>query len=173
MTELTAIDLSKVSHIGADKKKPIRRRLTVRTPAGARSETWVAVEHKTDPRQAILDSVGVVPDGVVAGCRILVAIYQPPIVDRTSGGLFLAQKIQEEDRLENIFQGRTGLIISMGPDAYVDTDEVKFKQKLQVGDWVWFRPSDGMPTDYNEVFCRVFDSERYIIGKLPHPDMVA
>jgi PAS domain-containing protein len=173
MTELASIDLSKVSHIGAEKKKPIRRRLTVRTPAGARSETWVAVEHKTDPRRALLESIGEIPEGVVSGCRVLVAVYQPPFVDRTSGGLYLAQKIQEEDRLENIFQGKAGLCVALGPDAYVDTAEVKFAQKIQVGDWVWFRPSDGMPCDVNEQFCRMFDSERYIIGKLPHPDMVA
>lgn len=172
MTELASIDLSKVSHL-ATKEKPIRRRLTVRTPAGGRSETWVTVKHKVDPRQEIFDKIGELPDGIVTGCRILVAIYQPPIVEKTEGGLFLAQKIQDEDRLENIWQGRVGMIVAMGPDAYVDTDEVKFSQKAAVGDWVWFRPSDGGACDVQEVFCRVFDSERFIIGKLPHPDMVA
>jgi len=121
-----------------------------------------------------MDRVGIVPDGVVQFSRILVAVYQPPIVERTEGGLFLAQKIQEEDKLEHLFQGKCGLIVAMGDRCYVDDEAIKFHGvKLEVGDWVWFRPSDGMPCDVNEVFCRVFDSERYIIGKLPHPDMVA
>lgn len=173
MSELASIDLSKVSHIGAEKKKPIRRRLTVRLPAGGRSETWVTVKHDADPRRAVLDSVGTLPADIVTGCRILVAVYQPPIVEKTEGGLYLAQKIQDEDRLENIWQGRVGLVIAMGQDAYVDTEDVKFSHKIQVGDWVWFRPSDGGACDVQEIFCRVFDSERYIIGRLPHPDMVA
>lgn len=158
----------------ANGEKPIRRRFTVRTPAGARSEVWVPVRHDVDPRSVIMDRIGEVPEGVIQFSRILVAVYQPPIVERTAGGVFVAQKIQEEDRLENLYQGKTGLVVAVGPQAYQDDGDLRFHgQSVSVGDWVWFRPSDGMPCDVNEVFCRVFDSERYVIGKIPHPDMVA
>lgn len=158
----------------APEKRQVRRRFTVRTPAGGRSESWIPVEHKEDPRQALMQKVGEVPDGLVLFSRILVAVYIPPLVDKTRGGILLADKIKEEDRLENIWQGKVGLVIKMGERAYVDDDDVKFHgQKVSVGDWVWFRPSEGMGCDVNEVFCRLFDSERYIIGKIPHPDMVA
>ncbi len=154
--------------------KPIRRRFTVRTEAGGRSNVWVPVRHDVDPKQAILDQIGKIPEGLVQFSRILVAVYQPPIVEKTAGGILMAQKIQEEDRLENLFQGKTGLCVALGPDCYQDTEDLKFSgQKVEVGDWVWFRPSDGMPCDVNEKFCRVFDAERFILGKLPHPDMVA
>lgn len=152
----------------------IRRRFTVRTPAGKRSNTWVDVVHEEDPKAALSRRVGEVPPGLVLFSRILVAVYQPPIVERTNGGVFIASAIQEEDKEEAIWQGKCGLVIAMGPQAYVDDDSVKFHgQKVDVGDWVWFRPSDGMGCDVGEVFCRLFDSERYIIGKLPHPDAVA
>lgn len=168
----TTKDIENAVKLSAE--KPIRRRLTVRTPAGARSETWVTVQHETDPKQALMGKIGTIPDGLVQMSRILVAVYHPPIVEKTSGGLFLAQKIQDEDRLEFLHQGKTGLVVAMGNRAYVDDDTVQFHgARVDVGDWVWFRPSDGMPCDVNEQFCRVFDSERYIIGKLPHPDMVA
>ena len=165
-------DIAKISGAKSSPKN-IRRRFSVRTPAGKRSSTWIQVVHKKDPRQALLDQIGEIPDGLVFGCRVLVAIYVPPLVTKTEGGLFIAPSIQDEDQEENLWQGKSSLVVAMGPEAFVDTDEVKFKQKIQVGDWVWSRASDGMSCDVNEVPCRVFESERYIIGKLPHPDMVA
>lgn len=168
-----AIRAASRHHYSSD-EKPIRRRFTVRTPAGKRSTTWVNVVHKEDPKEALLRRVGDIPDGLVMFSRILVAIYQPPIVEKTNGGVFLSSSIQAEDVEESIWQGRVGLCIALGPQAYQDDDDVKFHgQKVEVGDWVWFRPSDGAGLDLGEVFCRIFDSERYIIGKLPHPDMVA
>ncbi len=154
--------------------KSIRRRFSVRTPAGKRSNTWVTVVHEADPRKALLDKIGTIPEGVVLFSRILVAIYVPPIVERTGGGVFIASAIQDEDREESLWQGKTGLVVAMGPQAYVDDGDTTFHgQRVDVGDWVWFRPSDGMGCDINETPCRLFDSERYIIGKLPHPDMAA
>lgn len=173
MSSITLPSAKDIAEIAGVSNKPIQRRLTVRNPAGKRSETFVTVEHKTDPKADILERIGPLPDGIVHGCRIMVAIYHPPVVEKTAGGLFLAKTIQDEDRLEFLHQGKVGLVVAMGPDAYVDTDDVKFTQKIEVGDWVWFRPSDGLPCDVQTQFCRVFDSERFIIGRLPHPDMAS
>lgn len=175
MQKSAKIDVSKIDVSGlTNMAAPIRRRFTVRTPAGKRSSTWVNVVHTEDPRKALLKKVGTIPDGLVMFSRILVAVYQPPIVEKTGGGVFIASSIQEEDREEAIWQGKCGVCVAMGPMAYQDDDTVKFHgQKIEVGDWVWFRASDGMGCDLGETFCRLFDSERYIIGKLPHPDMVA
>lgn len=173
----TTEDIERIAGGGAiaphKEKKGIRRRFTARTPAGKRSSTWISVIHNEDPKEAIQKRVGDLPNGLIHGCRILVAVYVPPVVTKTEGGIHIAPSIQESDIEEAIWQGRVGLCIAMGPDAYVDTDDVSFSQKINIGDWVWFRPSDGAGCDVGEVFCRVFDSERYIIGKLPHPDMVA
>lgn len=168
--KVSDIDLSVLD----ENKKPIRRRLTVRTPAGKVSNTWLTVVHKEDPKKAILDKIGKLPDGLVMFSRILVAIYIPPVVTKTDSGIHLAPTIQDEDLQESRWQGRVGLVVAMGPQCYQDDEDIKFHgQKVEVGDWVWFRPSDGGAVDVHEQFCRLFDSERYIIGKLPHPDMVA
>lgn len=152
--------------------KPIRRRINLRTQAGKRIDQFVSVEHATDPRQAILDRIGEIPEGVVQFSRILVAIYQPPMVHKTAGGILLTEGMQEEDLQEFLWQGKVGLIVAKGPQAYVDDETTKFHGTSNaVGDWVWFRPSDGMPADVNEVFCRVF-FERDILGRIPHPDYI-
>ena len=153
--------------------KTIRRRFSARTPIGQRSEIWINVEHKTDPAKVIRDRIGPLPEGVVQFSNILVAIYQPPIVEKTGGGVILAQTLQKEDVNEYLWQGKVGLIVAMGPQAYVDDDNYKFHGiKNKVGDWVWFQPSDGQACDVNEVFCRVFESERFIRGVIPHPDYI-
>lgn len=150
----------------------IRRRINLRTPAGKRIVHTVTVEHGGDPKATIMDRIGSIPEGIVQFSRILVAIYQPPMVHRTGGGIILTDSMAEEDIQEFLWQGKVGLIVAMGPQAYVDDDAVKFHgTKNKVGDWVWFRPSDGTGCDVNEVFCRVF-TERDIIGTIPHPDMI-
>lgn len=152
--------------------KPIRRKLSVRTPVGKRSNQYVTVIHKVDPRQAILDKIGPIPEGVVMFNRILVAIYQPPLVEKTDGGLFLTNTISDDDREEFTWQGKAALLVAMGPQAYVDDENTKFYgAAVKVGDWVWSRPSDGLSCEINEVPCRVL-TERDIVGVLPHPDMV-
>lgn len=152
--------------------KPIRRRISLRTPAGKRVTNFVNVEHSDDPKEDLLRRVGTIPDGVVQFARILVAIYQPPMVTKTNGGIILTDQMSDEDVQEFIHQGKCGLIVAMGPQAYQDDETAKFHgTRNNVGDWVWFRPSDGIGCDVNEVFCRVL-TERDIIGKLPHPDMV-
>ena len=175
MTKLRSLDMdTAIREAQKHETEPIRRRFTVRLPAGRRSITWVNVEHKEDPKQAILNRLGPIPDGLVHFSRILVAIYQPPIVTKTSGGILMSTSIQDEDQEESLWQGKTGLVVATGPQAYVDDGDVFFHgAKVNVGDWVWFRPSDGMGCDVGEVMCRIFDSERYILGVLPHPDMVA
>lgn len=152
--------------------KPIRRRISVRTPVGKLSKHLVAVEHKEDPKKAILKAIGAIPDDLVHYARILVAIYLPPMVFKTAGGIMLTDPMSEEDREEYRWQGKVGLIVAMGPDAYVDDHTNIFKHKCRVGDWVWFRPSDGAHAEVNEVPCRIFDREGEIRGVVPHPDFI-
>lgn len=149
-----------------------RRRLSVRTPAGKRAKHTVTVKHEVDPRQALLDRIGTLPDNIVQFSRILVAVYQPPMIAKTDSGLYLPDALRDEDVEEFLWQGKVGLIVAMGPQAYVDDEAVKFHgTKNKVGDWVWFSPSNGIQCDVNEVFCRIL-REGDIFGTLPHPDFV-
>lgn len=152
--------------------KPFQRKINLKTQAGKRNTTKVMVEHEHDPKKVLLDRVGPLDASVVQFSRILVAVYQPPVVTKTAGGILLTQGMSEEDVEEYLWQGKVGLIVAMGPQAYVDDDNVKFHgTENKVGDWVWFRPSDGIGCEVNEVFCRVL-READIIGKVSHPDAI-
>ncbi len=153
--------------------KPIRRKINLRTPLGKINRHWVEVSHEEDPKEALLKRIGTLDKGIADGSRILVAIYQPPMVHKTAGGILLTDGMSEEDRDEYVWQGKVGLIVATGEQAYVDDDKYLFHGlKRGVGDWVWFSPSDGMACEVNEVPCRIFDSERFIKGKISNPDSI-
>lgn len=149
-----------------------RRKINLRTPVGKINKHWVTVEHTEDPKALIQKQIGTIPDDIVQFSRILVAIYKPPMVTKTAGGIIMTDAMTDDDIEEYHWQGKVGLIVAMGAQAYVDDENVKFHgTKNKVGDWVWFQPSNGMACEVNEVFCRVL-SERDIIGTIPHPDAI-
>lgn len=153
--------------------KPIRRKINLKTQMGQRNEHWVEVTHDRDPKEVILEGLGELSENVVQFSRILVAIYKPPLVTKSKGGIILTQAMSEEDVNEYYWQGKVGLIVAMGSQAYEDDDNVKFHgTRNKIGDWVWFMPSNGQACEVNETFCRVFDSERFINGTIPHPDFI-
>lgn len=150
----------------------VRRKISIPTPAGTRNSTFITFSHKEDPKQLLLKKVGEIPAEFVQFSRILVAIYQPPVAEKTDGGVFLTNSMSSSDMEEFFWQGKVGLIVAMGDQAYVDDETTKFHgTKNKVGDWVWFRASDGQSCEVNGVFCRIF-REGDIIGRIPHPDAV-
>lgn len=153
--------------------KAVRRKINLRTPAGKRNTHWVEVTHERDPKELILEGIGKLPEDVVQFSRILVAIYKPPIVTKSAGGIILTDAMSNEDIEEYYWQGKVGLIVAMGKQAYEDDGDIQFHGvRNKVGDWVWFQPSNGQACEVNETFCRVFDSERFLNGTIPHPDFV-
>ena len=100
--------------------------------------------HDEDPKLEILKKAGDLTDVEVFGNDILVALYIRP--QKTKSGIILADATRDEDR----YQGKAGLILKIGPTAYVDDDGNKFRD-INVGDWVVFRPSDGWPVSLNGV----------------------
>lgn len=150
-----------------------------RNIANVSGANWLkdAVVHERDPKQDILDRIGEIPKDAVQFSKILVALYVRPMADegkeaKTAGGIIIPGERVEKEQQEDIYQGKVGLIVAMGPLAYVDDEDNKFHGIAnKVGDWVWFRPADGWQCQVNGVLCRLF-SEARIIGRLPHPDMV-
>jgi len=60
---------------------------------------------------------------------------------KTRGGIILTDKSHDEAR----FQGKCGLVIALGPQAFQDDARLTFGgQRASVGDWVLTRPSDGV-----------------------------
>jgi len=153
-------------------KKPVRRKISLPLASGKVADFFVTVKHAEDPREVLQRKIGDVSEKVVKFARILVAIYIPPIVTQTAGGIILTEQISDADVQEYRHQGKVGLVVKMGPRAFVDDESTKFHgENVKVGDWVWFRPSDGIACMVNETPCRVI-REGEVIGQIDHPDEV-
>ena len=138
--------------------------------------------HDTDPRLDLLKKVGMsVKKGKIVGVplggaelfgnAILAAVYIRPKKARYGTlSLDLSDDTIEEDKN----QGKVGLVIAAGPMAYVDDEQSQFYgQKVEVGDWVVFRPSEGwgITLTSNQVLCRML-TEGNIRMKINSPDDV-
>jgi hypothetical protein len=142
--------------------------------------------HDTDPRVDLLKKVGMritktskgekivgepLGGAEFFGNMILVAVYVRPKKARHGTlTLELADSTVDEDK----HQGKVGLVIGLGPLAFVDDDRTEFHgQKVEIGDWVVFRPSEGwaMTLTSNQVLCRHL-TEQNIRMKIRSPDDV-
>lgn len=134
------------------------------------AEGRMQMRHETDPKKHLLDKVGDLSEMQVMFNNVLVAVYQRgETANITKGGLYIPQKTQNEDR----WQGKVGLVIAKGPKAYKDDETTKFDgETVEVGDWVFYWPSDGKQLEIKGVLCRLFTSETQIRGKIPNPDYV-
>lgn len=131
--------------------------------------------HEVDPKEVILSGIGDIGELKMTANDVLVAIYLRP--EKTKSGIILTDRNRDEDK----YQSKVGLVLKMGPDAFVDESGEWFKDvEIKVGDWVWFRPSDGWNMDLMAnpdartldcVHCRVL-KDTSIRGTIPHPDMV-
>lgn len=124
--------------------------------------------HETDPAEALRAKIGDLSGFEVFHNEVVVAIYLRP--EMTKGGIYLPEQHRDEDR----FQSKVGLVLKMGPDAFNDDSGTWFKGvNVKVGDWVWFRPSDGFSITLNgkDGLCRAI-KDTSVRGVVPHPDMV-
>jgi len=98
----------------------------------------IAEESQSDPRGACLRAVGDVSGLDPAPRHLLVVGYIRP--EKTSGGIYRPDTSINEDR----FQGKVGLVLKNGPLCFEDDVVNKFGGfKVEEGDWVLFRTSDG------------------------------
>lgn len=118
-----------------------------------------------DPKEIVMtrvrDALGKLPE--IYGSRVLVATAPSP--EKSKGGLFLTDKAKDESR----WQGKVGLILKLGTTAFrTDPRYPSYAwdgPKPDVGDWVFFRTSDGWETGIGGISCRfVHDSD--VVGKI-------
>lgn len=124
--------------------------------------------HTKDPREALLEKIGPVDDVEVFHNQVLVAVYIAP--EKTAGGIIRPDSNRDEDR----HQSKVGLIIKTGPTAFQNTDEWSWPDDMSVGDWVYFRVSDGWNCTVNasrDNLCRMLD-DVLVRGRIKHPDQV-
>jgi len=119
-----------------------------------------------DPKKAILEHIGDISNEEVLSNAVLVAIYIRP--EKTVGGIIRPGSNVQED----LWQGKTGLVLKLGPQAFKDTDHHKFNgYSLKVGDWVAFRINDSWMLEVKNTPCRLVQDIN-IKMKLSDPSIV-
>lgn len=124
------------------------------------------MKHDRDPKEEIWTEIGDLSVIDLLYAQVLVAVYRRP--SQTKSGVLLADVTKEED----LYQGKVGLVVKLGPMSFQDTDEVTFGDlRPKVGDWVLFRASDGWPLDIYKTRCRVLH-DTAIRAILQQPDII-
>lgn len=129
-------------------------------------ESLHKMKHDGDPKQAVLDSIGDISGRRLAGHQVLIATYIRPNV------LQSGMVISEDVRTEDVYQGKVGLIVKMGPLAFSELGPAWDSENTpKIGDWVVYRPMDGFMTQHNGHPCRTLE-DKQIREILDHPDIV-
>lgn len=91
----------------------------------------------------------------LAGAAVLIATYIPS--EKTAGGIIVPIKSQQE----NIFQGKIGLVLQIGPLAFVrDRFNCPWDGlRAKLNDWILYRPADAWDLYFGDVSCRVVDHD--------------
>jgi co-chaperonin GroES (HSP10) len=97
--------------------------------------------------------------------QLLIGIYIRP--QKTSGGIILTDTTRDEDK----WQGKVGLVLQRGPQAFVSEGGITFQSDASVGDWVIYRVSDGFSIDINHIHCRIIE-DVHIRGRIADPALI-
>jgi len=117
----------------------------------------------SDPKTALLNAVGDLSDYDLFHNQILVAIYVRP--EKTSGGIIRPGTNVQEDE----YQGKVGLVVKVGPSAFVSDEEDFMGQSIEVGDWVVYRVGDGWALNIRDTACRIL-TDRTIRMRIKKPE---
>lgn len=126
--------------------------------------TKLTMAHEVDPKEVIRADVGDISEVKVLHNQVVVGIYERP--EKTKGGIILTSNTKKED----LYQGVVGLVLALGPGAFVDDAVNKFYgMRADPGDWVVFRPSDGWKTSLNGKSVRLLE-DGHVKLIVKHPD---
>lgn len=130
----------------------------------------VLMQHDKDPRKEILDAVKPYVSKIhMTFDNVVLATYVRP--EKTRGGIILSSG-EAGMRSEDVFQGKSHLIIAAGPSAFEDDEEVFWGDRRPViGDWVMVRVSDGLMFKLGDTACRLLSSRR-ISMIVDEPDII-
>lgn len=124
-----------------------------------------AYAHEIDPKQKLLDELGDISEVELWHNQVLCAIYVAP--ERTAGGIIRPLSNVEED----VHQGKIGLIVKMGDQAFASDAKWQWPDDIGLGDWVFYKVSDGWAVTINRVKCRILEDVD-VKGRVQHPDQV-
>lgn len=135
--------------------------------------------HEEDPADAIWELAGDLAEIEVFNNKVLVGVYQRPEEAKTIGGIILTDITTREDK----YQSKVGMILKTGNRAFTDLNDPQrwfINQDMYEGDWVAFRPSDGMSHTLvsrdkqgqkQELLCRLLD-DTSIVMRANSPDRI-
>ena len=124
------------------------------------------MEHDVDPKVVLKEQIGNIDSFDIYNNQILIAVYVRP--EKTKSGIFLPDAHRAEDQ----FQSKVGLVLKKGPAAFEGDDSLWFKDmKIELDDWIVFRPSEGWAITVNGVLCRMLD-DTSVRGKIDAPDKI-
>lgn len=97
------------------------------------------------------------------------------IRDKLSKNIIAASETQREDK----WQGKIGMVVAIGPSAFVNEPGFDFHGlKINVGDWVMYRNTDGWDFDYlpdgmssDKIHLRLLE-DTHIKGRVKSPDRI-
>ena len=129
--------------------------------ASARNTTKLTLA--SDPKMALFEAVGDLSGYDIFHNQILVAIYVRP--EKTAGGIYRPNQNVEEDE----YQGKVGLVVKVGPTAFLDTQDEEFHgQNVKVGDWIVLRTGDGWQLTIRDTACRIL-TDRAVRLRIQNP----
>jgi co-chaperonin GroES (HSP10) len=132
------------------------------------SRGFAVLDKSTDPKKDILDFFrDIVPKLHPAGNEVIVATYLRP--EKTKGGIYRPDANKEED----IWQGKVGLLVKLGPEAFVDSVDYTFHEesRYKVGDWVYYVPTNAWSLPCCGFPCRQM-KDTNIKGRLDDPEVI-
>lgn len=132
-----------------------------------------SMAHEADPRDITWEEVGDLSGIELTGTQILCAIYKRP--EKTKSGIFLT----DSNRAEDVYQGKVGMVVKLGPLAFDDTGDGRFGAlgkeagagHVELGDWLFYKASDGFSVSVNGRECRILNDED-VRGRIQAPDQI-
>jgi len=122
------------------------------------------MDHEIDPKEKLLNELGDLSQIEIFNNKLLVAVYIRP--EKAKSGLYIPDQNREEDK----FQSKVGLLVKKGNAAFEDDTGAWFKDiEINMHDWLIVRPSDAWSITVNGVLCRIVE-DALVQGRVPHPD---
>ncbi len=108
------------------------------------------VSASKNPKLEIIKLIGDLSTVTIKFNMVLLATYFRP--EKTAGGIIRP----DDNKAEDEWQGKTGLVMKLGPMAYQDDDETQFQgERVEVGEWAVYKVGDTWPLNINGYPCRM------------------
>jgi len=99
----------------------------------------IQMHHDRDPGIVIAEQVAPYIDGLeVAAYHVLVGVYVRP--EMTAKGVIIPNTAGP--RVEDVWQGKVGMIIKVGPLCFEGGEAKRFTKVPEVGNWIVFNIGD-------------------------------